>query len=194
MRLKSQAELQTMLNKGSISESAAKQVRRQFSTVNAKQPVRRASGQTQKRKFPIAPLQSEGEAVLGIALRAHFGHWHDGGEVVEELVVFPSETQIRVDYALPRWQVYIEIEGWTHHGRSIDDHHADRDRLNFLASRNWHRFAVTHWQATKAAMTLVEKVEACLSLREEIAREHCVITCRDLLSGQHWHDLTSTKG
>lgn len=190
MRLKSEAELKTMLNDGSISESAAKQLRVQFASIGTIKAVSQTAQRPRKPKPRLTATQSEGEAVLALALRSQFRHWHDGGEFVEELVVYPGETKIRVDFALPRWQVYIEVEGWTHHGRSIEDHHADRDRLNFLSSRNWHRFAVTHAQATKSAMKLVEQVDRCLRLRTALARDAICVSCRELPSGQHWHELS----
>jgi len=37
-----------------------------------------------------------------------FGDWFAGGEVVAELIPFP-DRQYRVDFALPRWRVYVEV-------------------------------------------------------------------------------------
>lgn len=99
-----------------------------------------------------------------------FGDWFAGGEVVAELIPFP-DRQYRVDFALPRWRVYVEVDGWQFHGANLDDHHADRERALLFSRHDWLPFRLSHQQAIKQTPVLVDAIRDAIKIRQAMPRE-----------------------
>lgn len=118
--------------------------------------------------------ESKGEASVRLALLASFGDWHKGGEVIQELAPFRSR-KFRADFALVRYRISVEVEGWTHHGRSLDDHHGDRLRSMFFAKHDWLVFNLSHGQALKDAGLLIDSVAHAMTLRTPTDRDKFVV-------------------
>lgn len=115
-------------------------------------------------------VESQGEAYVRIALIAAFGSWEAGGEVVAELIPF-SDRNYRTDFALPRFRVAVEVDGWSHHGRFLDDHNSDRERGLHFARHDWLVIRVGHGQAKTLAGELVECISDVMKIREPVSRE-----------------------
>ena|SRR5690554_6119277 len=131
-------------------------------------------------------LESAGEAHVRIALLSAFGDWHRGGEVVQELMPFP-ERNYRCDFSLPRYRVYVEVDGWQHHGKTLDDHHSDRERALFFSARDWLPFRVSHAQAQSLAAELVDAIRTAMALRIPYARDQ--IRIETASRSKRWHRL-----
>ena len=114
--------------------------------------------------------ESPGEASVRMALYAAFGDWQRGGEVVPELMPFKTR-RFRADFALPRYKLAIEVDGWSHHGEHKDDHHRDRERGLFFSSHDWLPFRVSHGQAINSPGMLVDAIASAMTYRQPLARE-----------------------
>jgi hypothetical protein len=108
--------------------------------------------------------ESKGEASVRLALIGRFGDFLEGGEVVQELIPFEGR-RFRADFALPRYSISVEVEGWSHHGAFLNDHHKDRERSMYFARHNWLTFQLSHGQALKQTAELIDGIEQAMLLR-----------------------------
>ena len=176
MRITSQATLDALTRDQKMSASAAHQIKKALEEAEnkAKQKSSSASAEKNNRRTASAVTtdkgESKGEAAVRMALLSAFGDWHKGqGEVVQELMPFQTR-RFRADFALPRYKVTVEVQGWSHHGRSLSDHHGDRERDMFFAKHNWLAFNISHGQALKQTNELIDAVAHVMTLREAIDR------------------------
>lgn len=190
MQIRSLKELDRVSKDSPISPS----IRAQLEAELKKQPkvAGRANGRRKGVGSPapppeLTPQGSKGEQALEPALTKAFGIWAKGGEVVRELIPFP-ERNFRADFALPRYRITVEVEGWTHHGASLDDHHDDRLRGLYFAARDWLIMNVSHGQALNEHELIIESIRSAMSLRPATNRAHIEIeeikTAKNL-----WHRL-----
>jgi very-short-patch-repair endonuclease len=99
---------------------------------------------------------------------------------------FP-ERNYRCDFSLPRYRVYVEVDGWQHHGKTLDDHHSDRERAVFFSARDWLPFRVSHAQAQSLAAELVDAIRTAMALRIPYARDQ--IRIETASRSKRWHRL-----
>lgn len=175
MRISSEAELKKLVAEGRLGAGASKQIQ-QALTQPTTSPKRKPAS-SKPRGGP-----SKGEAVVGIALRNAFGDWFSGGEVVTEFIPF-AKRNYRADFALPRWKIVVEIDGWQFHGRNLDDHHADRERSMYFSRYNWLPFRVSHQQAVKTPGDLVDAITHVMTLRQPCERDTLDIERQPVPSG-----------
>lgn len=170
MRLKA-GEVDRLLADNKINPAIARQVK--AAELEAKASAQRKAGikgpSPKKASSPKTSGESKGEASLRIALVHAFGDWFTGGEVVSELVPF-SERNYRADFALPRYRIYVEVDGWSHHGKHLDSHHEDRERGLFFSQYDWLPFRVSHKQATQNPMMVVDAIKRVLTVRKGCER------------------------
>lgn len=183
MRITNVAELKKLVSDGRLGAGASAQIKNALTEAEA-QAKKKAVAQKPARK--ASGGQSVGEAAVAVALRHTFGDWFDGGEVVPEFKPF-ANAGYRADFALPRYRISVEIEGWQHHGRSLDDHHADRKRGMYFARYNWLVFRISHRQAIKETGDLLDAIAGAMSLREPCDRQLLSIGKKELPSGIHTH-------
>lgn len=186
-RIRSEQDLKDQSASGGMSEAVYRQLQGALKACN---PTSKDSPATTKPGTPRSKKvkgESKGEAAVRLALIAAFGCWSKGGEVVIECRPFDTR-QFRADFALPRYRISAEVEGWSHHGRSLSDHHRDRERAMFFASHDWLVFPVSHAQALKEAPLLVDAIARAMSLRSPTRRE-CVRI--DPIPHKHgvWHRM-----
>lgn len=179
MRVTSKTFLNQLQTEKRVSSSVAAQLSSAFDSMQKEGPSRKGRKPKQSGGRALVaqgrPSESKGEAAVRLALLAAFGSWHDGGEVIQELMPFP-DRRYRADFALPRFNITCEVEGWTHHGRSLDDHHSDRLRSMFFAKHNWLVFNLSHGQALKEAGYLVDSIAHAMSLRTPIDRDQISVS------------------
>ena len=140
-----------------------------------------------KQATKTVAVESEGEAYVRIALVGAFGDWRRGGEVVSELMPF-SDRNFRCDFALPRYRIYVEVDGWRHHGMALDDHHSDRERGLYFSARDWLPFRVSHSQAKTITGELVDAISAAVALRCPLERD--LITIESASRSGRWKRMT----
>lgn len=155
-------DLNELLSKQQINPAIAKQIQQ------ARLEVARASPMAAK-KLP-KPAESQGEASVRVALMHAFGDWFRGGEVVCEFRPF-SQREFRADFALPRYRAVIEVDGWQHHGRSLDAHHSDRVRRLYFAQYGWMVFPLSHKQAVSQTTLLIDALTCFIDRTEPRSRE-----------------------
>lgn len=170
---------------GGLSDWAVRQIHSQLDASGGA-PVSKPKHKTASRQRQVVG-ESPGEASLRLALLAEFGDFHQGGEVVQELIPFP-ERGFRADFALPRYRIYIEVLGWTLHGRHKDDHLSDCARALFFSARNWLPFHVSHAMATKSPGEVVDAIAAVLPCRVACPRDDVVLDARPHKHGV-WYRL-----
>ncbi|KKN85048.1 hypothetical protein LCGC14_0282170 [marine sediment metagenome] len=161
MRL-SNADVDKLLSENKLNPSIARQIKQA-------QTVGKEHSKKVIKKLPV-PTESKGEATVRIALMQAFGDWFDGGEIVCEYIPFESR-RYRADFALPRYRIYIEVDGWSHHGAHLDAHHSDRERGLFFSQHDWLPFRVSHKQATQSPSMLTDALAGALQLRTPLDRE-----------------------
>jgi len=153
----------------------------------SKAGVKASKQRSGRRKPAIVTGESKGEACVRLALQDAFGLWEDGGEVVPELIPFP-DRQFRVDFCLPRWRYYVEIDGWQFHGFTKEAHHDDRLRGLYFSARGWLPFRVSHGQAVNSPGTLVDALEEAMALSDPLPRSAIDIEAVPHKHGV-WHRL-----
>lgn len=162
-----------------MSEWAIKQIEAQFSASST------AKKKTSKsRKLVVG--ESPGEASLRLALRAAFGEWHSGGEVVQELIPF-QERGFRADFALPRYRIYVEVLGWSVHGQYKADHLTDCERALFFSSRDWLPFYASHATATQRPGSVIDAISAAISVRKACPRSDIQLRKQTHKQGVWYH-------
>lgn len=64
-------------------------------------------------------------------------------EAVREFAGPIPDRKFRIDIAFPRLKLAIEVDGFAHHGKHLDDFKRDRERQNLLTLHGWRilRFA-----------------------------------------------------
>ena len=144
-----------------VSAAVASQLKRQLADQVAPGNPRK------KQKSPSKPTESAGEASARIALIHAFGDWFRGGEVVQEFLPFTTH-EYRADFALPRYKIYVEVDGWQHHGKSLTAHHSDRERGLWFSRHDWLPFRVSHQQAKCHTTYLVEAISQAMSYRKRL--------------------------
>ncbi|WP_417546451.1 DUF559 domain-containing protein [Marinobacter sp.] len=168
MRLK-KGELERLVGAGQINPAIAAQIKAaQQQAVKATPASKRRTGAASSSGV------SKGEASIRLALIHAFGDWFSGGEVVSEFKPFATRS-FRADFALPRYRIYVEVDGWAHHGQYLESHHSDRERGLFFSQFDWLPFRVSHQQATQNPTMLVEAIQQVLKRRHGRSRECIVI-------------------
>lgn len=121
------------------------------------------------------------EVQLASLLVQHYRHWNDGGEVVQELVPL-STAGYRLDCALPRYRIGVEIDGFRDHGASIKGFQRDRLKSLLLTANGWHIIPLTTGQITsspdliiRAIDTIIERTPADRTTRLRFSPRHCYL-------------------
>lgn len=166
MRL-SGADIEKLLQEKGTSSDVARQLRA------AKAAMKQATNHPVVSRARSA-VESKGEATARVALTHAFGDWFEGGELVSELMPF-ARRRYRADFALPRYRIYVEIDGWAHHGEHLQDHHDDRERGLYFSQYDWLPFRVSHKQATQTPFMLVDAITKVLARRSPIDRQEILI-------------------
>ena len=187
MRITNKQDLDRLLGGNQVSHHISQQLERAFTAQQAALKTAPPSPIAQAKKAVL--VQSEGEAYVRIALISAFGDWFSGGEVASELAPF-SKRKFRADFALPKYRVYVEVDGWQHHGRSLDDHHSDRERALYFSQYDWLPFRVSHSQAKALSAQLIDAIKGAMSLRTPLPRETVHISKN--ASGR-WCQLLNTQ-
>jgi hypothetical protein len=163
LRLKP-GDLERLVGERQINPSIAAQIRAAEAEIKAGPKAIKPALQQKKQAEAKVSSESKGEASVRVALIHAFGDWFAGGEVVAEFRPFLSR-EFRADFALPRYRIYVEIDGWEHHGKSLDAHHDDRERGLFFSQYDWLPFRVSHKQATKEPTMLVDAITKAMAVR-----------------------------
>lgn len=144
-----------------------------------------------KRRGQCIPksAESKGEASVRVALVHAFGDWFSGGEVVSELELF-AKRAFRADFALPRYRAVVEVDGWSHHGRTLSAHHSDRLRGIYFAQFGWVCFRVSHKQAVSDTPLLIDAIQTYINRTEPTSRESISVVRVTTHKG-FYHKLTS---
>ena len=188
MRIRNKAHLRRLHKDQRLSGTALKQIERSLASSHESDTTTERTPERQRQTKPVHPTStpnSPGELSVARALEAAFGRWEKGGELVQELVVAPPR-RYRVDFALPRWRLYVEVLGWRNHGFELNDHHRDCQRLLFLSARDWLPFHVTHAQALHETHQLIEALEAARQWRNAIPRQAITLRRRQTAKSQWW--------
>jgi len=135
--------------------------------------------------------ESKGEASVRLALIGRFGEFLEGGEVVQELIPFEGR-RFRADFALPRYSISVEVEGWSHHGAFLNDHHRDRERSMYFARHNWLTFQLSHGQALKQTGELIDGIEQAMLLRIAEPRDATCLVAVPHKNGT-WYKLVAPE-
>ncbi|KXS55333.1 MAG: hypothetical protein AWU57_319 [Marinobacter sp. T13-3] len=199
MRIPNKAALDALTRENRLSGSAATQIQRALSEASPGPRAhpesisgRSSAKKAKSRKTKVTALakgESKGEASVRMALLAAFGDWHQGGEVIQELIPFRTR-RFRADFAIPRAKVTVEVQGWSHHGRSLSDHHGDRERDMFFAKHNWLAFNISHGQALNQTGELIDAISHVLTLRDMLPRDAIQVEPVEHKHGIWWRLIT----
>lgn len=194
MRIANERELKRLCDSGRLGQSAKDQIQAELSQCSAvsagkakakAHPLPGGDNKRPKAKTQIDQDRSPAELALRPVLADAFGWWQEGGELVEELEPF-SDRQVRVDFALPRWQIYIEVDGWKHHGAFLEAHHDDRERGVLFSARNWLPFRVSYHQAVKDGGWLVESIREAMTIRAPWEEGVMTVAFRQTAKSGQW--------
>ncbi|WP_245820355.1 hypothetical protein [Marinobacter lutaoensis] len=172
MRIKSKADFEKLTEKSKtlaggscMAGWAARQIKQALDDLE----VRKTSATRKPSGKPVIG-ESPGEQSIRLVLTQAFGLWEKGGEVVPELIPF-KERRFRCDFALPRWRIYVEVDGWGGHGQFLEDHHRDRERGLFFSAHDWLPFRVSHDQSINSPGSLVDSITSAMERRLPAPRE-----------------------
>ncbi|MGX1201072.1 hypothetical protein [Marinobacter sp. MBR-105] len=190
MHIKNQAQLKQLQKQQSISPRVSAQLEHALESAQKQARTKKHKGAPAARQLAsvVRQLGSEGEEALNVALLREFGCWKQGGELVRELMPF-SENRYRADLCFPRYLISVEIQGWTHHGKSLDDHHDDRIREMYFAARNWLVINVSHGQALNQQAMIIDTIRQAMTRRVPLHRDMLIITEHPTPQNL-WHRLT----
>lgn len=177
VKIRNRHQLEQMARQGRLSSHSTAALRAAFSQSSASRHSRKAP--------PAKKPRSPGEEAVAQVLFARFGCWEDGGEVVRELVPDPRR-RYRLDFALPRWRMAVEIEGWRNHGYDLAAHHRDCQRTLFLSARDWLPFRLSHAQALGEGADVLEALEQAMALRAPTPREQLHLEKRESNKSTWW--------
>lgn len=187
MRVNNKQALKRMVKDGALGERAARQIGYELEgiTSESKKGSQWASGNKRSAHAGVLKQRSPAESALEKVLVAEFGWWNEGGELVAELHPF-EDRQVRVDFAIPRWRIYLECDGWTHHGAFLAAHHNDRARGMLFSARDWLPFRVSYKQAVEEGDWIVQHVREAMENRVPAGKGEIHIESKQMPSGGCW--------
>jgi len=113
-------------------------------------------------QLSLPKAENEYEERLNIILRDAYGMAVDGGEVFRELLIIPGRNY-RVDFALPKYQISVELDGYKDHS-SVSGFFRDYDKDMLLLNAHWHPIRVSTKQL-KDPGALIEVINKTIELR-----------------------------
>ena len=156
MRITNKKQLQVFADKGLLSAHQQKSLTEVLTT------KKRSAGE-QSRICAIKPIRPAYR--LYQRLVRQYGRHVSGGEMVFELCFKPLGRRWRLDMALPKFKLGIELDGWANHGRMRESFLRDREKSLWFERRGWR---VVRFSANQ----IMDDIdEVCLAISEIIA--HC---------------------
>ena len=108
---------------------------------------------------PLPPR--EPSLLLYRALVTEFGRFYSGGEMVYELEL-PFGRNWRVDMALPRYRVAVEMDGYAYHGKYLSGFKRDREKSLALERNGWRCIRFSNEQVRSALPEVVSAMRDIL--------------------------------
>lgn len=101
--------------------------------------------------------------VLYQTLVRKYGRYHNGGEVVFELRFNRLGRRWRLDMAMPRFKLGIEMDGWEFHGKYLSGFQRDRAKSLWFERRGWRVIRVSNEQVRYQLSDICTAIEEILS-------------------------------
>lgn len=135
---------------GAIYRKEAKSLPKKIEQLraSAEKPFNQSNATPSKKKKPAKIMKTadnlnycpypnpDPSVALHIALLKEFGSWHDGGELVEEMILPGHEVRFRFDFCLPRYKFAIEVDGFGYH-RDLKSFKRDREKQKHALIKGW---------------------------------------------------------
>jgi hypothetical protein len=111
--------------------------------------------------------------ILYQAMVRRWGRFHNGGEVVWELQPFTG-SGYRLDAAVPRRLIGVELDGWQFHGRTLDGFKKDRQKQLEFCRRGWLLFRVSNEQVRNDLDNVLDAIGE--AIERQVRRETVLMT------------------
>lgn len=128
LRITNKAELNRLINRGFVSKDNADKAKKALSTTSKRDNASMLGICTMP---PASPTDRLYHVLVGV-----YGRYHNGGELVYELVC-PFTRKWRLDMAFPRYKLGIEGDGWEWHGKHKEAFKRDRQKSLDFERRGW---------------------------------------------------------
>lgn len=130
--------------------------------VSMKRPAIILGGSNSAAKQPLVAVKEPGESVWQ---RKIFDLLvEDGLSPVWELKNAIPGRRFRVDIAFPEVKVAIEIDGWQHHGKTLNAFKSDRQRQNLFVMHGWRVLRFFPGEISKTPDECIKMIRAAISL------------------------------
>lgn len=154
LRIKNQDQLNRFLKEGKIAKPIAKQISKNFQKVNDKSNdgfvnsrhssvIRDQELRQSRANFCLLPQYDKRPDPISILYRACIKRWgrhYEGGLVVWELVI-KAPRAFRLDIAIPKYRIGIELDGFIFHS-SKSAIAKDHEKLEQLGRLGWVIFKI----------------------------------------------------
>tara|TARA_B100000809_G_scaffold153052_1_gene150426 strand:- start:194 stop:751 length:558 start_codon:yes stop_codon:yes gene_type:complete len=102
------------------------------------------------------------------AIANEYGSYYTGkGLAVPELIVPGDTVEWRLDVALSKWKIAIEMDGWEFHGKHLSSFKKDRRKDKFLATMGWVVLRVTYSEVTNNMIGILNTIKKTIPHRIE---------------------------
>lgn len=160
VRITDKKLLKGLLNEGRFSDSDSEAVSAY---------IRKSSNKQNKNHIgnvcPIPPVMPA--AILYRALVTSYGRYASGGLLVHELCFNQWKRRWRIDMAIPKYGLGIEIDGWAYHGRHLTSFARDREKSIWFERKGWRVIRFSARQINNDLAEVCKAVKEILELSHE---------------------------
>lgn len=158
MRITDPKELDALLKKGRINPKS-------LTTAKAFLDAPRSKGKGSKLAPTVCefPPNKEPAAVLYHRLVQSYGRFAEGGDVLHEVRLPFTGSRVRLDMALPKYRIAIEVDGWQYHGKYLESFKKDRAKQLLLAEYGWLVIRLSNEQVKKCLEDVMLSIERCIA-------------------------------
>lgn len=169
MRIKNEQQLRAL--KQNMNPRVRSQLESELLRSKLNKPSRKQQGLANKRKAtgsaklnfcPLPPMEPADR--LYQALVGRWGRFLNGGEVLWELMPLP-DSGLRLDAALPRYRIGLEMDGWKHHGKYLEGFKRDRRKSTAMAAAGWSLIHVSNEQVNHYLDQVLDQVAMAMECR-----------------------------
>ena len=155
------------LSKSGMSKSIAKQIEEALKQSVSKKPTSKNSKKPDENPWCEYPPKDP-SLILYRAIANKYGSYYtENGLAVPELIVPGDTVEWRLDVALSKWKIAIEMDGWEFHGKHLSSFKKDRRKDKFLATMGWVVLRVTYSEVTNDMVGILNTIEKTIPHRIE---------------------------
>jgi hypothetical protein len=166
LRISSTKKLKELSTSG-MSKSVAKQIEDALKESKPKKATSNKGKNNNKNPYCEYPPKDP-SLILYRAIANKYGSYYtENGLAVPELIIPGDTVEWRLDVALSKWKIAIEMDGWEFHGKHLSSFKKDRRKDKFLATMGWVVLRVTYSEVTSDMAGVLNTIEKTIPHRIE---------------------------